>query len=123
MVISRRNVLVGSVTAATGSLHGSSVRAQATNTIRIGVVTDMSGLYRDTTGPGSVALTQQAVQDFGSRGFNVEVLQADHQNRPDVGANLSRQWFDQGVDAIVDLPTSSVALAVNQIAREKNKLH
>jgi branched-chain amino acid transport system substrate-binding protein len=99
------------------------VRAQATNTIRIGVITDMSGLYRDTTGPGSVALTQQAVQDFGSRGFNVEVLQADHQNKPDVGANLARQWFDQGVDAIVDLPTSSVALAVNQIAREKNKVH
>ena len=83
----------------------------------------MSGPYRDTTGPGSVALTQQAVQDFGEPGFQVEVLQADHQNKPDVGANIARQWFDQGVDAVVDLPTSSVALAVNQIAREKNKVH
>jgi branched-chain amino acid transport system substrate-binding protein len=91
--------------------------------IRIGVISDMSGPYRDTTGPGSVALTQQAVQDFGSRGFQVEVLQGDHQNKPDVGASIARQWFDQGVDAVVDLPTSSVALAVNQIAREKNKVH
>ncbi|WP_431269538.1 ABC transporter substrate-binding protein [Dankookia sp. P2] len=91
--------------------------------IRLGVLTDMSGPYRDTTGPGSVVLTQQAVQDFGSRGFQVEVLQADHQNKPDVGANIARQWFDQGVDAVVDLPTSSVALAVNQIAQEKNKVH
>ena len=98
-------------------------RAQGGQVIRIGVITDMSGPYRDTTGPGSVALTQQAVQDFGSRGFQVEVLQADHQNKPDVGANIARQWFDQGVDAVVDLPTSSVALAVNQIAREKNKVH
>ena len=124
MSISRRSfVAAGAATVATGGFPWRSARAQAANTIRIGVMTDMSGLYRDTTGPGSVALTQQAVQDFGSRGFNVEVLQADHQNRPDVGANLARQWFDQGVDAIVDLPTSSVALAVNQIAREKNKAH
>ena len=106
-----------------GGLPWRSARAQAANTIRLGVMTDMSGLYRDSVGPGSVALTQQAVQEFGNRGFGVEVLQADHQNRPDVGANLVRQWFDQGVDAVVDVPTSSVALAVNQIAREKNKIH
>ena len=123
MAIQRRDLLAFGA-AAPASLAGfRSARAQAANTIRIGVITDMSGPYRDTTGPGSVALTQQAVQDFGSRGFTVEVLQADHQNRPDVGANISRQWFDQGVDAVVDLPTSSVALAVNQIAREKNKVH
>ncbi len=121
MEMNRRGVLA---TGAAAALLGGATRARAqANTIRIGVMSDMSGPYRDTTGPGSVVLTQQAVQDFGSRGFNVEVLQADHQNRPDVGANLARQWFDQGVDAIVDLPTSSVALAVNQIAREKNKVH
>jgi branched-chain amino acid transport system substrate-binding protein len=117
--------LAGAATAGVGigARPWRSARAQAANTIRIGVMTDMSGPYRDTTGPGSLVLTQQAVQDFGSRGFQVEVLSADHQNRPDVGSNLARQWFDQGVDAIVDLPTSSVALAVNQIARDKNKVH
>jgi branched-chain amino acid transport system substrate-binding protein len=117
--------LAGAATAGTGigGLPFRRARAQAANTIRIGVLTDMSGLYRDTTGPGSLAMTQQAVADFGQRGFQVEVLSADHQNRPDVGANLTRQWFDQGVDAVVDVPTSSVALAVNQIAREKNKVH
>jgi branched-chain amino acid transport system substrate-binding protein len=119
--VGRRGLLAASgALAAAGA--PATARAQA-NTIRLGVLTDMSGPYRDTTGPGSVALTQQAVQDFGSRGFQVEVVAADHQNKPDVGSNVARQWFDQGVDAVVDLPTSSVALAVNQIAREKNKVH
>ena len=67
-------------------------RAQAANTIRIGVMTDMSGTYRDNTGPTSVACTRQAVAEFGTgRGFAVEVIEADHQNRPDVGVNLARQ--------------------------------
>jgi branched-chain amino acid transport system substrate-binding protein len=127
MTSTRRTLLAAAGTATIGAGLGGlpfrSARAQAANTLRLGVMTDMSGLYRDPTGPGSVVLTQQAVQDFGSRGFQVEVLSADHQNRPDVGSNLARQWFDQGIDAIIDLPTSSVALAVNQIAREKNKVH
>jgi branched-chain amino acid transport system substrate-binding protein len=84
------------------------------------VLTDMSGTYRDPTGPGSVACTQQAAAEMAPR-LPVEVLQADHQNKPDVGANIARQWYDQGVDAVVDVPTSSVALAINGIAREKNK--
>src|SRR3954469_9823562 len=122
MAIQRRE-LVGTAAAA-AALGGLPWRARAqAPAIRVGVLTDMSGPYRDTTGPRSVVLTQQAVQDFGSRGFQVEVLQADHQNKPDVGANIARQWFDQGVDAVVDVPTSSVALAVNSIAREKNKVH
>ena len=102
-----------------GPAHGARraarwARAQGSQVIRIGVLTDMSGPYRDTTGPDSVDLTQQAVQDFGSRGFQVEVLQGDHQNKPDVGASIARQWFDQGVDGVVDVPTSSVALAVTR---------
>jgi len=123
MRLNRRSLLAAG--AATGAFagHRRSARAQAANTIRLGVLSDMSGPYRDTTGPGSVVLTRQAVQDFGSRGFEVEVLQADHQNKPDVGANIARQWFDQGVDVVIDLPTSSVALAVNNVAREKNKVH
>ncbi|TDH64060.1 ABC transporter substrate-binding protein [Dankookia rubra] len=121
MSLNRREMLAAGAATALGGLPRA--RAQGGQVIRLGVLTDMSGPYRDTTGPGSVVLTQQAVQDFGSRGFQVEVLQADHQNKPDVGANIARQWFDQGIDAVVDLPTSSVALAVNQIAREKNKVH
>ncbi|WP_160119531.1 ABC transporter substrate-binding protein [Rhodovarius lipocyclicus] len=116
MLTERRTLLTGAA-----ALAAMPARAQA-NTLRIGVMTDMSGTYRDPTGPGSVACTEQAVAEFQGRGLTVEVLRADHQNRPDVGSNIARQWFDQGVDAIVDVPTSSVALAINQIAREKNKV-
>jgi len=97
-------------------------RAQAANTIRIGVMTDMSGTYKDNTGPSSVACAQQAITEFGNKGFAVELIVADHQNRPDVGVNLARQWYDQGVDMILDIPTSSVGLAVQNVSREKNKL-
>ena len=117
--VRRRGVLAAAgALAATGTVPA---RAQ-TPTIRLGVLTDMSGTYRDPTGPGSVACTQQAAAEMASRGLSVEVLQADHQNKPDVGANIARQWYDQGVDAVVDVPTSSVALAINGIAREKNKV-
>jgi branched-chain amino acid transport system substrate-binding protein len=120
MQVSRRNVLAGA--AATGALPLSLARAQAANTIRIGVMTDMSGMYRDNTGPTSVAAAREAASEFGaSHGFRVEIIEADHQNRPDVGVNLARQWYDQGVDLIIDVPTSSVGLAVSNVAREKNK--
>jgi branched-chain amino acid transport system substrate-binding protein len=118
--MNRRSLLAAG---AATTLPWSSLRAQGANTLRLGVLTDMSGPYRDPTGPGSVICTQQAVTEFASQlGLNVEVIQADHQNRPDVGANVARQWYDQGVDVVVDVPTSSVALAISQIAREKNKL-
>jgi branched-chain amino acid transport system substrate-binding protein len=122
MQVSRRNVLAGA--AATGALPLSLARAQAANTVRIGVMTDMSGTYRDNTGPTSVAAAREAAAEFGaSHGFRVEVIEADHQNRPDVGVNLARQWYDQGVDLILDVPTSSVGLAVSGVAREKNKAY
>jgi branched-chain amino acid transport system substrate-binding protein len=121
MDLSRRSLLAGASTAAAGAAPLSRARAQG-QTIRLGVLTDMSGPYRDTTGPGSVVMTQAAAAEMANRGFTVEVLSADHQNKPDVGANIARQWYDQGVDVILDVPTSSVALAVNQIAREKNKV-
>lgn len=92
---------------------------------RIGVLNDQSGLYADIAGPGSVAAARMAVEDFDpeQRGFTVEVVAADHQNRPDVGAAIARRWFDvDRVDAIVDVPTSSVALAVSEIARDKDKV-
>ncbi|RVT89624.1 ABC transporter substrate-binding protein [Rhodovarius crocodyli] len=120
MLTERRTLLTGG--AALAALPAIPMARAQANTLRIGVLTDISGTYRDPTGPGSVSCTEQAVAEFQGRGLNVEVLRADHQNRPDVGANIARQWFDQGVDAIVDVPTSSVALAINQIAREKNKV-
>ena len=94
-------------------------------TIKIGVLTDLSSLYADVTGIGSVIAARLAVEDYGAsrKGLKVEVVSADHQNKPDVGANISRQWIDEDkVDTIVDVPTSSVALAVNEIVREKNKV-
>jgi branched-chain amino acid transport system substrate-binding protein len=122
MQVSRRNILAGA--AATGALPLSLARAQAANTIRIGVMTDMSGTYRDNTGPTSVAAAREAASEFGaSHGFRMEIIEADHQNRPDVGVNLARQWYDQGVDLIIDVPTSSVGLAVSGVAREKNKAY
>ena len=93
--------------------------------VKIGVLNDRSGLYADLSGEGSVVAARMAVEDFkaAQNGINVEIISADHQNKPDVGANIARRWYDQeGVDVIVDVPTSSVALAVNQITREKNKI-
>lgn len=93
--------------------------------IKIGVMNDMSGLYADLTGPGSVLAAKMAVEDFGAaaKGLKVEIVGADHQNKPDIGSNVVRQWIDRDqVDVIVDVPTSSVALAVNEIVREKNKV-
>jgi branched-chain amino acid transport system substrate-binding protein len=124
MDFGRRTLLATGVAAGAVTSLPRLSRAQAANTVRIGVMTDMSGTYRDNTGPTSVACTRQAVTEFGAgRGFTVEVTEADHQNRPDVGVNLARQWYDQGVDMIIDVPTSSVGLAVAAIAREKNKTY
>ncbi len=127
MTIDRRTLLkaAAAAPAAVALPWSGAARAQgAANTIKIGVLNDQSGLYRDITGPTSVACVRQAVQDFGSRGFTVEVVAADHQNKPDVGSNVARQWFDRdGVDMIVDVPTSSVGLAVAGVAREKNKAY
>jgi branched-chain amino acid transport system substrate-binding protein len=93
--------------------------------VKIGVLTDMSSLYADATGPGSVAAANLAVQDFNpaAHGMKVEIVSADHQNKPDIGSNIARQWIDvDGVDVIMDVPTSSVALAVNDVVRERNKV-
>jgi len=120
MALSRRILLA--TAAASASLPLSAARAQRP-IIRLGVLNDQSGVYADDAGPTSVACARQAVQDFGDHGFDVEILVGDHQNKPDVGASIARQWLDQGdVDAIVDVPTSSVALAVNTICRERNKV-
>jgi len=120
----RRLLAAAAAMPALGGLPFRRARAQAANTIKLGALIDMSGMYRDVTGQVSVAALRQAVQDFGPRGFTIEVVAADQQNKPDVGVNIARQWFDRdGVDCMVDVATSSVALAVNDICREKNKVH
>jgi branched-chain amino acid transport system substrate-binding protein len=108
--------------AAAGATLPLAGRARAAQTIKIGVMNDMSGPYRDTGGPTSVAMVKMAVAEFAAQGFNVEVVNADHQNKPDVGASIARQWYDrEGVDLIIGVPTSSVALAVATVAREKDR--
>jgi branched-chain amino acid transport system substrate-binding protein len=100
-------------------------QAQSPITVKIGVMSDMSGLYADLGGPGSVVAAKMAVDDFNpaAHGMKVEIVSADMLNKPDVGANIARQWFDvDHVDVIVDVPNSGVALAVNEVAREKNKV-
>lgn len=99
--------------------------AYAQTDIKIGVLNDRSGIYADLAGQGSVVAAEMAVEDFGAadKGINVEIVSADHQNKPDVASTIARQWFDlEGVDAIVDVPTSSAALAVSEVTREKNKV-
>jgi len=122
MSISRR-ALIGTAAALPLAAPLRRARAQAP-VIKIGVLNDMSGTYRDDGGPTSLACAKQAVEEFASaHGLTVEVLSADHQNKADIGAGIARQWFDRdGVDAVVDVPTSSVALAVSTVCREKNKI-
>ncbi len=99
--------------------------AAAQTSLKLGVLNDRSGVYSDFGGEGSVVAARMAVEDFGAakKGYAVSIVSADHQNKPDVGAAIARQWYDNdGVDAIFDVPTSSVALAVSQITKEKNKV-
>jgi branched-chain amino acid transport system substrate-binding protein len=113
------------VTAALAAVSGSAAAQISDGIVKIGVLNDMSGLYADITGPGSALAARMAVEDFqktSKAGLKVEVVSADHQNKPDVGSNIARQWYDvDKVDAIFDVPTSSVALAVSQITRDKGK--
>jgi branched-chain amino acid transport system substrate-binding protein len=122
MTISRR-LLLGSAAAATSLPLIRPARAQ-TPTLKIGVLNDLSGPYRDTGGVTSVVCVKQAVEELAaSKGLKVEVLSADHQNKPDLAVSITRQWFDRdGVDVLMDVPTSSVALAVQSVVKEKNKV-
>src|SRR5258708_33854642 len=90
--------------------------------VKIGVLSDMSSLYSDIGGGGSAVAARMAIADFPTKGMKVELLSADHLNKPDVGSSIARQWddVDKG-DVIVDVPTSSIALAISQITREKGK--
>ncbi|MBS0243250.1 MAG: ABC transporter substrate-binding protein [Proteobacteria bacterium] len=122
----RRSIVARALgTLSTALLALSSTAALAETTVKIGVLTDMSGAYADPTGAGSVWAAKKAIADYKpeTKGVKVEFVFADHQNKPDVGVNIARQWIDvDHVDAIVDVPTSSVALAVSALVAEKNKV-
>jgi branched-chain amino acid transport system substrate-binding protein len=122
MNLTRRNVALGGLASAVAAPLRTGRTQEAT--LKIGCLTDMSGPYKDLAGPGAVAAAHQVVQEFAAKGFKVEVLVADHLNKPDVGATVARQWFDRdGVDVIVEVANSGVALAVAGVAREKNKVY
>ena len=107
-----------------GALLSASASAEMNGTLRIGVLNDMSSVYADFQGPGSVLAAQMAIEDFAKQSSRkVELMSGDHQNKPDIGAGIARRWLDvEGVDMIIDLPNSAVALAVGEIVREKNKV-
>jgi len=99
--------------------------AQAQTNVKIGVLSDMSSLYSDIGGPGSVAAAKLAIADFTAQNkdVKVELVSADHQNKPDVGSSIANQWYDvDKVDLIIDTPNSGVALAVSEVTRQKNKV-
>jgi branched-chain amino acid transport system substrate-binding protein len=119
-MVFRKLVMAASVALAMGT-----AQAQVSDgVIKIGVLNDQSSLYADISGAGAAVAARMAVEDFGAakKGMKVEVISADHQNKPEVGSSIARQWYDvDKVDVIVDVPTSSVALAINQVTREKGK--
>jgi branched-chain amino acid transport system substrate-binding protein len=121
-----RTTRIVTLTVALGLIAGAAHAQITGNVVKIGVLNDQSSLYADIAGPGSVVAARLAVEELGGKvaGSAVEVVFADHQNKPDVGTSIVRQWFDRdGVDAVLDVGTSSVALAVNEVVREKNKVH
>ncbi|HEU0202262.1 MAG TPA: ABC transporter substrate-binding protein [Burkholderiaceae bacterium] len=120
----KRKLISMVVGAALAGVAGAAAAQISDGVVKIGVMNDQSGTYADLAGPGSVVAARMAVEDFGAakKGMKVEILVADHQNKPDVGSTIARQWYDvDKVDVIMDVPTSSVVLAVNQVTKEKNK--
>ena len=122
----KRN-LISLAVAAACAFAGSAQAQISDGIVKIGVLNDMSGLYSDITGQGSVVAARMAVEDYiraSKSTLKVEVVGADHQNKPDVGSNVARQWYDtEKVDMIADVPTSSVGLAIAKISADKGKLH
>src|SRR5215475_5370512 len=114
----------GTAAAIVTLLIGGTAQAEMNGELRIGVMNDMSSVYSDFQGPGSVVAAQLAVEDFAKLSKRkISVLSADHQNKADIGAGIARRWLDtEGVEMILDLPNSAVALAVSGIVREKNKV-
>src|SRR5882757_10891922 len=101
-------------------------QAKLDKVVKVGSLGDQSSLYADIGGPGSVVAAQMAIEDSGlkAKGWTIDLITADHQNKPDIGTNIARQWLDvDKVDAVVDVPNSGVALAVNNVVKEKNGVY
>ncbi len=124
MNVTRRTVLGTAMAATAAGLPLRPARA-AGKPLTIGVCSDFSGTYSDIGGETSVACVRQALQDYGAaaKGYDVTVIKGDHQNKPDIGAGLARQWYDSGVDLIIDVPNSAVGLAIAGVAGEKNRAY
>jgi branched-chain amino acid transport system substrate-binding protein len=117
-----RSLLLGTAL----SLASAGFAAAQDKTVKIGALSDQSGLYADLGGPGSTLAAQMAMEDSGltAKGWKIDIISGDHQNKPDVGTSIARQWFDvEKVDVIVDVPNSGVALAVNNVVKEKNGVY
>lgn len=122
--ITRRSFAIGAGTTALALGVPRRSRAAEKTKIKLGIISDLSGPNRDNSAP-TVACAKQAIEDFGaeSRGLDVEILAADHQNKADLAASIARRWFDvDNVDGLIDVSTSNTALAVNSVVREKNKV-
>ncbi len=126
MLNTRREFMAAcGVLAGAGAARAQSARAQSAPALRLGILGDLSGPYRDLSGLGTMACVRQAIEDAARAGLSlpVEVVHADHQHKPDVGAAIARQWYDRdGVDAILEVNNSAIALAVADLAREKDKV-
>src|SRR6202140_3517279 len=121
----KNNVIASLLLGTALSVASASFAAAQDKTVKIGALSDQSGLYAALGGPGSTLAAQMAVEDSGlaAKGWKIDVISGDHQNKPDIGTAIARQWFDvDGVDVIVDVPNSGVALAVSEIVRSKNKV-
>jgi branched-chain amino acid transport system substrate-binding protein len=123
IMLKRRTLLAASAAIVAAAPRA---RAQAGTTLKIGVLGDQSGVYRDLSGPVAIACVRQAVEEMTQHlpGVDIQVLSADHQNKPDVGAAIARGWFDRdGVDMIVDVPNSALGLAIAGVCHEKDKVY
>jgi branched-chain amino acid transport system substrate-binding protein len=122
-----KNRIIASLLLGTAlSLASASFAVAQDKTVKIGALSDQSGLYADLGGPGSTLAAQMAVEDSGltAKGWKIDIISGDHQNKPDIGTAIARQWFDvDKVDVIVDVPNSGVALAVNNVIKEKNGVY
>ena len=117
----RRNVIAALALLLWGA--GLTTAAVAQQPVKLGVLNDQTGLYADLTGMGSVHATRMAIEDYGGKvlGRPIEIIFADHQNKPDIGANLARQWIEnEGVSVILDIPNSAVGLAVREVTRTRD---
>jgi branched-chain amino acid transport system substrate-binding protein len=120
----RSTFVLGALCAAVLSFSAGGARASG-DSVKIGVLNDQSGMYADLSGQGSVIAARMAVEDFGGTvlGKPIQIVFADHQNKPDVGTAIASRWYDaENVDAIVDVPVSSVALAVQEVARQRKRI-